>query len=289
MRPAETPLADPHKQAGHFAGLFRRRGRGDWVRVLLRPGPARQPVRVQFAQHRRLAEDPSRAQRPTGGADDHPCAACGAGVSMTPHIDVGQRAPDFELPAADRDGLVSLAQYRGTSSVLFALFRGLYCPFCRHQMAKMSPAADRLRAMGIETIGVVATAPDRARLYFRRNPSRFPLGADPDLVTHRAYGLPVIERNEEAGEMVERAAQRLAGELGIQAPPGQGRVIVDAADGFERLESDAQDRLRHQIQLIGQFLIDRDGVIRWCRTEDRVSYALFPSTQELLSLAERLA
>lgn len=210
---------------------------------------------------------------------------------MTPkvQIDVGQRAPEFELPAADRNGVVSLAQYRGKSPVLLALFRGLYCPFCRRQMAQLSPAADRLRAVGVETLGVVATAPERARLYFQLKPSRFPLGADPDLLTHRAYGLPVIERNDEAGEMVERAAQRLAAELHIEAPPGQGRTIVDAADGFERLASDAADRLRHQIQLIGQFLIDRDGVIRWCRTEDRASYALFPSTEELLLLAERLA
>jgi len=116
---------------------------------------------------------------------------------MTPgaRIDVGHRAPDFELPAADRDGMVSLARYRGEFSVLLALFRGLYCPFCRRQMAQLSAAADQLRAVGIETIGVVATAPDRARLYFRHIPPRFPLGADPHLVTHRAYGLRVIERN----------------------------------------------------------------------------------------------
>jgi len=115
----------------------------------------------------------------------------------------------------------------------------------------------------------------------------YALGADPDLITHRAYGLQVIERNEEAAEMVERAAQRLASELNIDAPPGQGRAIVDAADGFTRLQSDSADRLRHQIQLIGQFLIDRDSVIRWCRAEDRSSYAQFPSTEELVSLAKR--
>jgi peroxiredoxin len=202
------------------------------------------------------------------------------------HIEVGQRAPDFELPAADREGVVALAEYRGKSPVLLALFRGLYCPFCRRQIAQLSVGADRLRAVGIETIGVVATAAERARLYFRLNPSRFPLGADPDLITHREYGLPVIERNDEAAEMVERAAQRLARELHIEAPPGQGRAIVDAADGFKRLESDAADRLRHQIQLIGQFLIDRDGVVRWCRTEDRATYAQVPSIEELLLLAK---
>ena len=73
---------------------------------------------------------------------------------------------------------------------------------------------------------------------------------------------------------------------GDRAPPGQGRAVVDAADGFRRLDSDAADRLRHQIQLLGQFLIDRDGVIRWCRTEDCSTYAQFPSIEELLSLAK---
>jgi limonene-1,2-epoxide hydrolase len=113
---------------------------------------------------------------------------------------------------------------------------------------------------------------------------RYPLGADPDLITHRAYGLPVIARDDESAAMVERAAQRLASELHLDAPPGQGRAVVDAADGFERLESDASDSLRHQIQLTGQFLIDRDGVVRWCRREDRASYALFPTMGELVSL-----
>ena len=208
-------------------------------------------------------------------------------MTFSGHIGVGQQAPEFQLPAADREGIVSLAQYRGKSPVLLALFRGLYCPFCRRQIAQLSDVADRLRAVGIETVGVVATAAERARFYFRLRPLRYAIGADPDLITHRAYVLPVMERNDEAGEMVERAAQRLARELNIEAPPGQGRAFVDSADGFTRLDSDSADRLRHQIQLIGQFLIDRDGVIRWCRIEDRFSYAVFPSTEEWESLAKR--
>lgn len=202
-------------------------------------------------------------------------------------VDVGQRAPDFELPAADREGTVSLAHYRGKAFVLLALFRGLYCPFCRRQMAQLSAIADRLRPLGIETVAVVATAPERARLYFRLHPPRYALGADPDLAIHRTYGLPIIPRDPIAVEMVEQAAQRLAGELGLDAPPGQGRAVVDGADAFERVALDAEERRRHQIQMLGQFLIDRDGVVRWRRTEDRDTYAEFPSTSELVSLAER--
>ena len=38
----------------------------------------------------------------------------------------GESAPDFTLPAAHGEGTVSLAEYRGQSPVLVALFRGLY-------------------------------------------------------------------------------------------------------------------------------------------------------------------
>ncbi len=41
-------------------------------------------------------------------------------------VQTGEPAPDFTLPAADREGTVSLADYRGRSPVLLALFRGLY-------------------------------------------------------------------------------------------------------------------------------------------------------------------
>ncbi len=41
-------------------------------------------------------------------------------------VQPGEAAPDFTLPAGNRDGIVSLADFRGRSSVLLALYRGLY-------------------------------------------------------------------------------------------------------------------------------------------------------------------
>lgn len=38
----------------------------------------------------------------------------------------GEPAPDFQLPAAHGAGTVSLAEYRGKSPLLLAIFRGLY-------------------------------------------------------------------------------------------------------------------------------------------------------------------
>ena len=41
-------------------------------------------------------------------------------------VQPGEPAPNFALPAADREGSVSLAEYRGRSPVLLNLLRGLY-------------------------------------------------------------------------------------------------------------------------------------------------------------------
>ena len=38
----------------------------------------------------------------------------------------GDAAPDFSVPAVNRDGFISLADYRGRTPVLVGLFRGLY-------------------------------------------------------------------------------------------------------------------------------------------------------------------
>ena len=104
-------------------------------------------------------------------------------------IQPGDPAPDFTLPAVQRDGTVSLADYRGRSPLLLAFFRGIYCPFCRRQVAKLGLAQEKLRAAGVETLAVVASPLERTRLYFQYRPTRVPLAVDPDLASHRAFGI----------------------------------------------------------------------------------------------------
>jgi peroxiredoxin len=38
----------------------------------------------------------------------------------------GDRAPNFTLPIVNREGVLSLEDYRGKSAVLVGLFRGLH-------------------------------------------------------------------------------------------------------------------------------------------------------------------
>jgi peroxiredoxin len=206
---------------------------------------------------------------------------------------IGKPAPDFTLPAVHREGEISLADYRGRSHLLLAVFVGLYCPFCRRNIAQLGGTQEKLRERGVETLAVVATELDNARLYFKYRPARVALVADPYLVTHRAYGLPRVEVTDEL--MSELGALRLnpTGELPEPLPMSEVGSLLDRKDGFQRTPADLRDIDRQWPQLKGQFLVDRDGIVRWahieCGTEGLAGIGKFPSDQELLAVAGRLA
>jgi peroxiredoxin len=81
---------------------------------------------------------------------------------MTAPIQPGERAPQFSLPAINREGVVSDADYRGRA-LMIGFFRGLHCPFCRRQIAQLGAAQPSLAALGVETVAVINTPVERAR------------------------------------------------------------------------------------------------------------------------------
>ena len=105
-------------------------------------------------------------------------------------VRAGEPAPEFVLPAVNREGTISLSDYRGRTPVLLAMMRGLYCAFCRRHIAQLGATRQKLQALGIEALAIVAMRPERVRLYYSYRPVNVPLAADPELVTHRAYGVP---------------------------------------------------------------------------------------------------
>jgi hypothetical protein len=138
----------------------------------------------------------------------------------------------------------------------------------------LGTTAKKLQDVGVQTLAIVASKAERARVFFRFRPVSCPVGADPDLITHRAYG-------------------NLARELQIQVPESQARDAVDRLDGFEVTESEKAEFQRHQIQFTGQFLVDRDGIVRWtnieCARDGLASIDKFPTDEELLAAAQALS
>ena len=151
--------------------------------------------------------------------------------------------------------------------------------------------AEKLRAVSVETVGVVGTAVDRARRYFRYRPLRYPVGADPELATHRAFGVPRSNMTEEVLQAIIPRVDELARESGLAAPPGGGWDALDRQDGIDRTDY-ASDTERHQVQFIAQFLLDRDGVIRWtnieCARDGLEGLDRFPTDEEFLAAARAL-
>jgi peroxiredoxin len=213
----------------------------------------------------------------------------------------GDPAPRLVLPAVNRDGEISLDDYRGRSPVFVGLFRGLHCPFCRRQVVQLSTTQQKLKALGVETLAVVNTPLERARLYFKHRPVQLLLAADPEAATHRSFGLP-------AGEIVEKEAQAAwplrvtldqlqaarinpTGELPAPLDPFAANDALNQREGFEPTEVDQQVAAAHGTQLAGYFLIDRNGIIRWLFIEaaERIGdLAKFPVEEEILGAARSL-
>jgi peroxiredoxin len=207
-----------------------------------------------------------------------------ADVEPRPALQPGDRAPEFTLPAADREGSLSLADYRGRP-LLLGLFRGTYCPFCRRAVARMGQAGERLKAEGVEALAVVATTPENARFYFRYHPPRLRVAADPRFVTHRLYGVPAPPRAE-IGEASWMTPVNPSGELPAPLPVRQAFATLGRLEGFEPTPTDREDAARPYLQFLGQFLVDGEGIVRWtnveCAREGFAGLGKFPTDEEIL-------
>jgi hypothetical protein len=166
---------------------------------------------------------------------------------------------------------------------------------------QLATTQDKLKAVGVETVAVVNTPLERARLYFKYRPARVLLAADPEAETHRAFRVPagVIVEDESAASWPESVTmgQLLAvqmnptGELPAPQNPFAAMEILNKKDGFEPTEIDHQIATAHGTQMTGHFLIDRDGIIRWLQIEagERIGdLSKFPSDEEIVAAARKL-
>jgi hypothetical protein len=185
-------------------------------------------------------------------------------------------------------GTVSLTEYRGSSAVFLGLMIGLWCPFCRRAIAQVAANEPKLKAIGVETVAVVATAPENARLYFKFRPNRLRIAADPGLSTHKAYGLPKPDPTPQFMHALETVKINPDGALPERVPLSQAAAAISKLDDYVENDTDRADIERQWPQLKGQFLIDRAGIVRWSNIECSEGIAgigSFPRPDEILSAA----
>ncbi|MEO8541929.1 MAG: redoxin domain-containing protein [Betaproteobacteria bacterium] len=217
-------------------------------------------------------------------------------------LQIGETVPAFTLPAANRDGMVSRADLAGRP-FLIGFYRGLHCPFCRRQVVQLGVAQPALRTAGIETVAVINTPVERAKLYFRHRPTPIMLLSDPDCLTHRAFGVPRLDflpegSNEEAkwpyrASMADFMTSRInpTGELAAPTFPMEANTALNAKDGFQMEEADNAILATHPTQLVGHFLVDAAGAVRWLQIEapdGPNSISTFPTAEQLIAAVDTL-
>ena len=167
---------------------------------------------------------------------------------------------------------------------------------------QLGTTQEKLKAMGVETMAVVNTPLERARLYFRYRPTRVLLAADPEAATHRLFGVPEgvpVEDESQASwplgtftmGQLQASLVNPTGELSEPQDVFAASATLNQRDGFELTEIDQQIAATHGFQLAGHFLIDRDGIIRWLQIEagERIGdLGKFPSDEEILRAASGL-
>ena len=200
----------------------------------------------------------------------------------------GDRAPNIVLDAISREGKIALADFRGHSPLLVGLFRGLHCAFCRRNVAAMAQLKPALGEKGVECLAVVNTPVERARLYFRYHPVPDLLAAaDPQRASHRAFGLREIGMDTVMGMRID-----LPGELPEPMNPLAMDEFFNKKEGYEITEADQEMMAYNKELLVGQFLIDRGGIVRWSFTEvleDSDHTVRAPTPEELISAASQVA
>lgn len=102
-------------------------------------------------------------------------------------VDVGDRAPDFELPGTEGPSF-RLSDKRGHNVVL-AFYPGDATTVCTKQFCSYRDNADKLDQLDAEVVGISPQSVDSHERWVEEQELNVPLLADEDLAVSRSYGV----------------------------------------------------------------------------------------------------
>jgi hypothetical protein len=112
---------------------------------------------------------------------------------------------------------------------------------------------------------------------------------DPDLVSHRAFGITQLPVTPAVLSALETVKTDVMGELPEPVPLSQVMQVLQEKDRFALTASDNREAAEQFPLETGQFLVDRDGIVRWAHLEvaqgGLVKFGQFPNDEDLLQVA----
>ena len=103
------------------------------------------------------------------------------------NVDVGEPAPDFELPGTDAR-TYKLSDMRG-GWVVLAFYPGDFTPVCTSQFCSYRDGDDRLDELGVEVLGISPQSVESHERFVAKHGLTVPLLADEDRGVLRTYGV----------------------------------------------------------------------------------------------------
>ena len=182
---------------------------------------------------------------------------------------VGRPAPEFKLASA-QGGEVGPQDFRGAKRVVLWFSKGLFCPFCRRNMAQLALRYREIQALQAEVLQVTHNTLDEARGYLKHYPIKFPYLCDAERTAHDRYGV-----------------ESLPSDLGVVLSSAAA-VVTDFLLKGEKTPAPMPYFKRYMGKDTPQavFVIDREGIVR---TEHHLgSTTPLPSAQELIEQLGKL-
>lgn len=113
-------------------------------------------------------------------------AAIGACATVASALDVGQQAPNFDLPG--KQGTVKLSDYKGKA--VYLDFWASWCGPCKQSFPWMNEMHTKYAAQGFAVVGVNVDAKQTdATSFLEQTPAKFDVVFDPKGTSPRAYGV----------------------------------------------------------------------------------------------------
>lgn len=108
-------------------------------------------------------------------------------ASLTTVPNIGDKAPDFELPDPDMQPR-RLSEFYGKKTIL-AFFPAAESPVCTAEMCALRDSLDQLRDLGANVVGISVDGPFANKFFVQNRHLNFPVLSDYRRDTIKKYGI----------------------------------------------------------------------------------------------------
>ena len=103
-------------------------------------------------------------------------------------IQIGQKAPSFNLPSAQGD-LITSEQLLDKGPIVITFYRGNWCPYCNIQLRALQARLDEIHALGATIVAISPQVPDGSLTTDEISNMEFTVLSDQDAKVASHYGV----------------------------------------------------------------------------------------------------